>query len=79
MGSNPLVFRRARSPSPSLTYPQPNAQTYQVELLAFVLLGLGTGYHFMNIDAPITDRPDPCCADIDPSLGESEPLIAHDA
>ena len=47
------------------------AMTYQVELLAFVLIGLGTGHHFLNVEGPVTERPDPCCAEID----ENAPLL----
>lgn len=52
------------------------AMTYQVELLVFVLLGLGAGYHFFGaVDAPVGERVDPCCADIDSLPVESAALL----
>jgi hypothetical protein len=39
------------------------AMTYSVELFLAVILGLGTGHHFLNKEQVVTDRPDPCCGD----------------
>ncbi|KAJ8599896.1 hypothetical protein CTAYLR_002814 [Chrysophaeum taylorii] len=39
------------------------AMTYQVEFLVAVSVGLGLGHFVFNADAPVNERPDPCCAD----------------
>ena len=60
--------RVARAPSPATT-------TTKVELLVFVIMGLGAGHYFLNVEGPVTDRADPCCAEI----GEGSPLLKAEA
>lgn len=41
------------------------AMTFSVELFLAVILGLGTGHHFLNKEQIVTRRADPCCGDAD--------------